>query len=189
MGQDKAQLLLGGETMLARQVRLLRKVSSRVAVIGPPAEYADCGAPVFPDAILDRGPLGGIYTGLLQARTEWSLFLSCDLPFVNARFLRYLCARALACDADVVVPRSREGELQTVVAVFRRRALRLIRARLESGDNAVFRALGRLRTRVLPWPELARAGFSARVFDNMNTPADYAEAVRRIEFNGPGTIR
>ena len=77
---------------------------------------------------------------------------------------------------------------QAVSAVFRRRALRLIRASLVSGDNAVYRVLKRLRTRVLPWAELARAGFSPRVFDNMNTPADY-EAVRRMTGDGRGTIR
>ncbi len=189
MGQDKATLVLAGETMLARQVRLLRRVSHSVAVVGPRSGPESLGVPVLPDVLQGRGPLGGIHTGLLHTHAEFSLFLSCDLPYVNARFLRYLCARALACGADATVPESRERELQTVSAVFRRRALHLVRASLEGGDNAVYRVLRRLRTHVLPWPELARAGFSPRVFDNINTPQDYEEAVRRMTPNGPGKIR
>src|SRR5690242_14902178 len=39
MGRPKAALLLGDETMLARQVRLLKSVSRSVAVVGRPAGF------------------------------------------------------------------------------------------------------------------------------------------------------
>src|SRR5947199_10316392 len=105
MGIPKETLVLGGERMLDRQVRVLRSVSRSVAAIGAGANSGDSGnaklagvwvdapliggVPVISDVLPGRGPLGGIYSGLSWTRTEFNLFLACDLPFVNARLLRY----------------------------------------------------------------------------------------------------
>jgi molybdopterin-guanine dinucleotide biosynthesis protein A len=179
MGQPKERLLLDGETMLDRQIRLLRGVCRTVGVLGPPERIPDPGLPVIPDALPDRGPLGGIFTGLLQSATEFNLFLSCDLPFMKQRFLHYLCSQALAGEADVTVAQTIARGLQPLAAVYRRRALWAIRRSLERGENKISRFFRRVQCRVLSPAELARAGFSARIFANMNTREDY-ETVKRI---------
>lgn len=181
MGRRKDQLELAGETMLGRQVRLLRAVTRSVAVLGPGERLAGHGDRVIPDERSGLGPLGGIATALGRTRTEYNLFLGCDLPFVSARFLEYLCVRALTSQADATVPESPGHGLHPACAVYRRRALRAIRASLERGDLSVRGFFPRVRCRVLGWPEIARRGFSIRIFDNMNTPEDYDVAKRLIE--------
>lgn len=178
MGQPKEVLVLAGETMLERQIRLLRAVSSFVAILGSPKCSPGLDVPVFPDEMPGRGPLGGIYTGLLRTRSEFNLFLSCDLPFMEVRFLQYLCRRGLESPAGVTVPESREHGYETLCALYRRRALWAVRASLAAGENKVSSFFPRVRCQVLPWREIARAGFPTRIFDNMNTREDY-EAVRR----------
>jgi molybdopterin-guanine dinucleotide biosynthesis protein A len=180
MGQDKSKLLVAGEALLQRQIRLLHSVCRSVAVLGPPQSFAGLEVPVFPDERPGRGPLGGLYTGLLQTRTEFNLFLGCDLPFMEASFLRYLCRRALERQADVTVPESRHHEFEPLCAVYRRRALGAVRRSLDSGENKVTRFFSRVRCEMIPWPEVSRAGFSPRIFVNMNTPQDYEEAKRLV---------
>ena len=85
MGQPKPLLALAGETMIERQVRLLRSICRSVAVIGLSDGLPPVDVPSIPDVIRGRGPLGGIFSGLLRTRTEFNLFLGCDLPFVPAR--------------------------------------------------------------------------------------------------------
>ncbi len=191
MGRPKAALVLGGETMLERQVRLLGSVSRTVVVLGPAAgsgiseglirSLVPHGVPVIPDELPGRGPLGGIYTGLRRTRTEFNLFLGCDLPFMPARFLRALCEWALGSGADVTVPESPARGLEPLAAVYRRRALPIVRASLRRGQNKVTSFYPCVRCLVLRWPEIARSGFSARIFDNINTPEDYQRALRRVE--------
>lgn len=191
MGRPKADLVLGGESMLARQVHLLAAVSRTVAVIGPAGgsgalartvlALTPPGTSVIPDALAGRGPLVGIDTGLRHTRTEFNLFLGCDLPFMGARFLRYLCDRALGSRADVTVPESPGHGLQPLVAVYRRRAIPAIRSSLEWGNNKVAGFYPRVRCMVVAWPEITRAGFSCLIFDNINTPDDYERARRRAE--------
>jgi molybdopterin-guanine dinucleotide biosynthesis protein A len=178
MSRSKAHLLIGHETMVERQIHLLRSLCRSVALLGPPEEFKDIGVPVLADRFAGRGPLAGLYTGLLNTRTEYNLFLSCDLPFMRATFLRYLCERALECGADATVPESREHHFHPLCAVYRRRARWGIRASLLAGQNKVSSFFWRVRRQVLTTVEIARAGFGLRVFDNMNTPEDY-EAVKK----------
>ncbi|MGH7967750.1 MAG: molybdenum cofactor guanylyltransferase, partial [Limisphaerales bacterium] len=136
MGRSKAFLQLDGESMLERQVRLLRSVARRVVVVGGAAGYLDrLDVLVVPDAVPMRGPLSGICTALLETRTEYSLVLGCDLPFVTRNLLACLMLRARAAGGDATVPCSYDGRLQPLCAVYRRSALYAVRTRLALGLN------------------------------------------------------
>jgi len=187
MGRPKALLVLGGQTVIERQIRLLGGVARSVRVVGWPAGIPFPKLPpglrrvtCWPDELSDRGPLGGIYTGLKRSHTEYNLFLSCDMPFIDAEFLRFLCQRAIASHADVTVPESRERRLNPVCAVYRRRVLDVIRDSLNSGENKITRFFPRVRCEVIPWRDISCAGFAPKIFDNMNTLQDYAEARKAL---------
>jgi molybdenum cofactor guanylyltransferase len=185
MGRPKDQLAGGCETMLERQVRLLGAVARSAAVLGPVERLAAPGLRVIPDERPGLGPLGGIATALARTRTEYNLFIGCDLPFLDSRFLRYLCREARACGADATVPESPGHQIHPTCAVYRRRALGAIRARLGRGDGRVRSFFPSVKCRVLRWPEIARAGFSALIFANMNTPDDYRSAQWRLDSRQP----
>lgn len=200
MGKPKQNLILDGETMLARQLRLLRSVCSFAAVVGisglnaeTPSQKGspvrgmlsgtrDIDAPVYPDEWAGHGPLGGIYTGLLRARTEFNFFLSCDMPFLCPKFLRYVGLRALAARADVAVPESSDHQVQPLCAVYRRRARGAIRASLARNENKTTRFYPHVHCEIIRFAEIARAGFGPLIFTNMNTPEDYESARKRIDY-------
>jgi molybdopterin-guanine dinucleotide biosynthesis protein A len=180
MGRDKATLILGDETLLSRQVRVLRTVCRKVVVVGPARNFPELAAPVVADVLPGRGPLGGIYTGLLHTRTEYNLVVGCDLPFLEPRFLRFLCERALESRADFTVAQSRDRKMQPLCAVWRRRILGQLRRCLEAGKYKASGLYRRAPCRVIPWPEVQRAGFAPRLFVNLNTPTDYEGARRSV---------
>jgi len=179
MGFDKARLPFGSGRMVDRQIRLLRALCGSVAIIGPPSRFADAGIRVYEDEISGKGPLGGIYTGLRKARTEFSLFLSCDMPLMEVRFLRYLCERALASRALATLPPPWAKGQYPLCAVLRRRALSRVRSSLASGQNQVGRFFSRLPRRTLSKAQFTRAGFSPRIFCNLNTPEEYERMRQR----------
>jgi len=186
MGRPKALLAIRGTTMIERQVRLLGTVARKVFVVGWPADLSKSkltniirDLTFLPDKLEGRGPLGGIYTGLLQSRSEYNLFLGCDMPFVDGGFLEFLCRRALESRADVTVPKSRARRLEPLCAVYRKRAAGAVRHSLANGENKVNRFFPRVRCEVVPWREIALAGFPPTIFDNINTPEEY-EAAKRI---------
>jgi molybdopterin-guanine dinucleotide biosynthesis protein A len=181
MGFDKARLPFGSERMVNRQIRLLRAICRSVSIIGPPNRFADTGVQVYEDEIPGKGPLGGIHTGLRRARTEFSLFLSCDMPLMEERFLRYLCEQALASRASATVPPPCRKGRYPLCAVLRRRALSTVRSSLTLGQNQVGRFFKKVQRRTISKAEFARAGFSPRIFYNANTPEEYEKVRRQFE--------
>ncbi len=182
MGQPKRDLPLGGEPMIARQIRLLSLLCGSVGVVGGPkpptgASYFFCG-----DEWPGRGPLGGIFSGLARTRTEYNLFMGCDMPFLTPLLLRYISERALAGRADVTAPESHDRRVQPLCAVYRRRARAAIRMSLMQGKNKTSGFYGRVCCSVVRWPELSRAGFRPDIFTNINTPEDYRAARTVIEW-------
>lgn len=182
MGRAKSGLILEGRTMLARQASLLGRVASRAAVAGfQPDDTIELGVGLYPDLVPGCGPLGGIYTGLSHTRTEYNLFLGCDMPFVSCRLLRYVARRAFVTGADATVPETSDGRLQTLCAVYRRRARWAVRSSLAAGDFRLRSFFSKVDCEIIPWRDLARAGFLPSMFDNMNAPADYESARRRLD--------
>jgi len=178
MGRDKALLPFGEERLVDRQVRLLRALCGSVAIVGPRDRFAGTGTQVFEDEIPGQGPMGGIQAGLRKARTEFSLFLACDMPLMEERFLRYLCEAAFASPAWATLAAPSFRGRHPLCAVLRRRALARVSACLEAGEYRVGRLFSRCPRRTISKAELAHAGFSMRIFCNVNTPEEY-QRVRR----------
>ncbi|MBI4166728.1 MAG: molybdenum cofactor guanylyltransferase [Acidobacteria bacterium] len=180
MGGPKQSLMLGGETMLERQIRLLRSVCRSVTVVGPRQNRTWREVQFLPDPILGRGPLGGVYAALGETRSEFNLIAACDLPFLETRFLNRLASLALDTRADVTIPEDKSRRLLPLCAVYRRELRGILRGRLAQDSNKADGYFRQLRLCVLPWRETMRSGFSVHIFDNINRPEDYEAAKLRL---------
>ena len=176
MGRDKASLAWGNETLLTRQIRLLGAVCRSVMVVGAVEGSNGQGVRAVKDFIPGCGPLGGIYTGLLQTRTEYNLFLGCDTPFITPRFMRFLVEHALQSKSDVTVMQLPNGRLQPLCGVYRRRAATGIGLRLKVGNYKTGAYCHHARCRIISWGDVAGAGFRPNLFANLNTPEEYEAA-------------
>jgi molybdenum cofactor guanylyltransferase len=185
-GENKAFAKLGGITMLGRMMDLLRKVTGEAYVVGgSEEEYGGFDVEYFADRWPGEGPLGGIVTALdvsakSPGKPKWNLVVSCDMPFLTSEWLKYLCERAAASDAEMVVPRSQQG-LEPLCACWRTDALATLEAAFGAGVRKVTEGIKRLRREVLDEAEWKRFDSAARLFWNMNTREDYQEAGRILE--------
>lgn len=171
MGRDKAWLPVEGQSLLQRQVALVRAVGGREIFISgrPDTDYSALGCPMLQDAFPDAGPLAGIERGLTAATTPLLLVLAVDLPRMDAATLEDLLSLC-SCDAGVV-PRI-SGETEPLVAIYPRKAHPLATEQLTTGHNAVrtfaqrCEAQGLVQFIDLP-PDVAPA------FTNWNRPDDF----------------
>ena len=180
-GADKAALRIGSGRIIDRQLAALSGVSDDVRIVASDASrYGSLGIRVIPDVIPHAGPLGGIYSALLDARHDRVIALACDLPFVTGALLAAIAAAGDDRD-DAVMPRSSRG-LEPLCGWYHRRATAAIRARIERGDLSIHTLTEVLRVRELGLETLAPlAGDHA--FENINTPHDYERATRSIELD------
>jgi molybdenum cofactor guanylyltransferase len=184
-GFDKARAEIGGEAMLARMCALVEHVTGSVSVVAPPGRYAEFGVWVVEDLWPGHGPLGGIITALMAtAETDWgrdwNLIVGCDMPFLTREWLSYLVDRALASNAQVVVPQSEYG-LEPLCACWRTSATGKLQYVFEDGVRKVTDAMKRLRMEVLDETHWKRFDNAGHLFWNMNTPQDYESALKMWE--------
>ena len=185
MGGDKALLELAGRPLVFRMVEKLRPLVSEVTLVGAPERYAHLGLPVLPDCEDGRGPVAGIVTALRATRFDWNLIVACDLPFLDPALLELALSEteAVRDNCDAVVPQTEAGPKgwQPLAAAYHRRCLPAFERILASGHPKITLAYDELRVRALTPDVLARFAFSPRMFNNVNSPEDYAEAKRILE--------
>ena len=176
MGKDKAFLEFKGRILLARALELAAGVAKDVRIVGDPSKFAAFGR-VIEDIYCEHGPLGGIHAALESSSTELNLMLAVDLPFVEPNFLKYLVSVAGNANAVVTVPRASDG-LQPLCAVYRRRFAEVAEQSLAQGKNKIDALFAAVETRILGQEQLSGAGFSGRMFNNLNTPEEFQKAAK-----------
>ncbi len=138
-----------------------------VTLVGHAATLWDCGLPVIEDQVRGAGPLAGIVTALDHAQRQWSLIAACDMPLASPAQVAGLLEATAGCETDAVVPRTPDGRLQPLFAVYRHTALGPLSRALGSGTRRLATALDSVR-----WTELAVS--DGRPFANVNRREDLA---------------
>lgn len=180
-GSDKALAKIGEQTVLERACRLIEGTAGVVRVVAPAGRYPSLQGTFVNDRWPGQGPLGGIVTGLLATEesggSPWNLVVSCDMPFLTREWLGYMIGRALASEAEVVVPESAHG-LEPLCACWRTSGAGKLQQALSEGVRKVTEAMKRLRIEVLDEAHWKRFDNAGRLFWNMNTHQDYEQALR-----------
>jgi molybdopterin-guanine dinucleotide biosynthesis protein A len=185
MGRDKALLELGGAPLIVRTARLVESVAGPAIVVGDSAAFRSLGLRTVADDWPGAGPLGGIATALRAAAAPWSLVVACDLPYLTKPWLEYALARALASQADAVIPMNVSGT-EPLCAVYHQRAEPGIRRALTGGNKKVKDAIASLRVELIEPAEWKAFDSEGYLFKNMNSPTDYEEARARLSGGADG---
>jgi molybdopterin-guanine dinucleotide biosynthesis protein A len=166
-GRDKSALLVGGKTILDRQIAELLAVDGLGELLIVGGETAHPRARTIVDRVPGCGPLGGIHAALETLADDGdALFVvACDMPYVTRSLVAELFATA--ADADVVVPRT-AGGLHPLCAVYTRACLEPITRRLGEGRLKVMDLFADVRTRIVD------VGDGDRLLANVNTPGEFA---------------
>jgi len=175
MGADKAFLPLAGRPLVAHVMDAMRRACGPIIIVtNSPERYADFGAIVVKDALDQRGPLTGIYSGLRRSEDEYNFVAACDMPFLRSALISYM--EGASESYDVTLPKVR-GMLEPLHAVYRRSLLPKIEERLRAGRKDIRGLLDGARVRFITEEEVDRFDPEHRSFNNLNTRKEYEEVV------------
>lgn len=174
MGTEKAFLDFQGQMLIDRMITIAKSVAEQMRIVGPKQKFSAFGQ-IATDIYPERGPLGGIHAALEISRTEFNLMLAVDIPFVEPKFLEYLLTQARHSEALVTVPKV-GGGFQPLCACYRKEFETVADKALAAGNNKIDALFTPEITRVIDDQEFAKTGFSAAMFQNLNTKDDYEHA-------------
>ncbi|MHB8969576.1 MAG: molybdenum cofactor guanylyltransferase [Pirellulaceae bacterium] len=181
MGQSKATLPFGTETMLARVLRLLGEVvEPRLVVAAPSQELPALPAAVriVRDRTTGRGPLEGLYCGLsaLGTQVDAAYVSGCDVPLLRPQFIRRMIE--LLGEHDVVVPV--EGQFHhPLAAVYRTRIVDTLASLLARDELRMNGFYSQVSTRYVEVDTLRDVDPDLESLLNTNRLEDYARALRQ----------
>jgi molybdenum cofactor guanylyltransferase len=187
MGQPKATLPFGPETMLQRVVRLLGTVLSPVVAVaaqGQTLPELPAGVIVTRDERKGKGPLEGLRAGLaaLPGSVELAYATSCDVPMLEPAFAERMIELANGYDIAVM---EIDGFAHPLSAVYRRTVLPHIENLLAQERLRPVFLFEAVRTRRVRAEEMAAVDPQLHTLRNLNTREDYLAALAEAGFTAP----
>jgi molybdopterin-guanine dinucleotide biosynthesis protein A len=175
MGRDKASLAFGGETLLARVVRLARQAADDVVLVAREGQALPEGFEAVRDPAEGLGPLAGLMVGLRHVKSDRAFVTACDAPFLRPALVGRLFDLSEGYDAAVPVV---DGHLMVTTAVYARRIAPVVEALVEKRELRTRDLLDHVRARQVQPDELREVDPELESFRTCNTPATYAAALR-----------
>ena len=178
MGRDKASLPWQGSDFLQVILQKLAFVCDELIVvtntarpeIGPNVRYVA-------DIIPQCGPLSGIHAGLVHASSGPVFVTACDMPYLSAEAVGYLCS--LSPGWDVVVPGA-DNYLEPLFACYTKNCIPVIESLLQNNVRKTQALFPLIRCRQVSYDELKPFDPQLRLLQNINSPADYQAALREV---------
>ena len=178
LGRNKALEPFQGDPLIRRVIRRMGQVASDVIIVVNDSErVAELDLPddVIPviDEYPGKGSLGGIYTGLHAAPTEWAVFCACDMPFPSPRLYHALFSERASNDAIVPVV---DGRPEPIHAAYSRACLEPIREKLDADRLKISGFFEDVRVRYFTEDRVRAIDPDLLSFFNINTEQDLEKA-------------
>ncbi len=181
LARNKAQEIIDGKSLIEHVTERLKPLTSHILIVTSkeqPGLLVACKAEILVDLYPNKGPLGGIYTGLLAARSSHSLVVACDMPFLNTELLRYMVE--FSANFDLVIPRV-GNFVEPLHAVYTKSCLAPIEYMIKQGKLSILDLLSLVQARFLEAKEIDSFDPKHLSFFNINAEADLEMARQLAE--------
>jgi len=171
---NKAFLQIGQKTIIEREIEVLSSLFSRIIVVSnTPESHEHLRVSLVSDLVPGKGPLGGIYSGLMASKDEYNFVVGCDLPFLNTGLISYMIG--LINDHDIIVSKL-NGLVEPLHAIYSKRCLIPIKRQLDINELKIQSFFGEVKVRYIRESEIKKYNPKGIAFFNVNTEEDLGKA-------------
>lgn len=168
MGSDKGLLPYKGKLLVEYAIDTLKLYCNEIIISTNNSEYHKLGYPLVEDIYKGKGPLGGIHAGLMAAKTEFNLFLSCDMPHINPEAMA-LIIEQLTPNAYGFIPIYGD-KLEPMFGIYSKQLIPEIEKRLQSEKLKMRQLIYEQKLQTIDFLPLIQK--HKDLFSNMNSPND-----------------
>ena len=176
-GTDKGLCTLAGKLMISYPLEAMKNLCDEIIISSNDSRYERLGYKVVPDEVKDTGPIGGIYSALKHSATTDNLIVSCDMPFVTERLLRYIFDNK---NGALVAAAYSGNYIEPLCSYFHKESLAVIEQMIQAGEYKLTRLQDKLDFKKITIDENLDF-YTGYLFLNVNTRKDYEKANVIIE--------
>jgi len=170
LGRSKALQIIEDKSLIQWVVDRLAILSTEIIIATAHGEPVPCSSPVRIKTVADiypgKGPLAGIYPGLIASSSSWAIVVGCDTPFLGVGLLEYMTQ--ICSTFDVVIPRIK-NELEPLCAVYSKNCLVPIQELLERDERQIRKLFSMVNVKYVEEDEINRFDPEHLSFFNINT--------------------
>jgi molybdopterin-guanine dinucleotide biosynthesis protein A len=177
LGRSKALQAIGGKSLIQWVVDHLAILSIEIIIATAHGETIPCSSAVKIKTVADiypgKGPLVGIYSGLIASSSSWAIVVGCDTPFLSDGLLEYMTQ--ICSTFDVVVPRIK-NKLEPLCAVYSKNCSGPIQGLLEQDELRIDKLFSMVKVKYVEEDEINRFDPEHLSFFNINNQNDLDRA-------------
>ena len=164
MKTEKGLVSFRGKMIVEHVIEALNKITHHIIIVTANPAYKQFGFPCFEDEMQNKGPLGGIYTGLVHSTAQKNLVVGCDMPLISVNVLSDLVNNS--SDEDVLLT-EHLGKAEPLCSVYDKNCIPHFKSLLEQNHLKITDALKGLTTRVTSFDK--EEWFKGNEFTNINS--------------------
>jgi molybdopterin-guanine dinucleotide biosynthesis protein A len=177
LGRNKALQVIDGRSLIQWMVDSLSIFSTEIIIVTALGEAIPCYSTIEIKTVADiypeKGPLVGIYSGLISSSSSRAVAVGCDTPFLSVSLLEHMTQ--ICSMYDVVVPRI-EDKLEPLCAVYSKNCSNPIQRLLEQDELRIDKLFGMVDVKYVEEDEVNRFDPEHLSFFNINNQADLDRA-------------
>jgi molybdenum cofactor guanylyltransferase len=164
MQTEKGLVSFGGKMIIEHVMEALKKITQNIIIVTANPAYKQFGYPCFADKMENKGPLGGIYTGLIHSSAQKNLVVGCDMPFLSVNVLSGLVNNSN--DEDVLLT-EHLGKAEPLCSIYDRNCIPHFKTLIGQNQLKITDALKGLKTSVTSFDK--EEWFKGNEFTNINS--------------------
>ncbi|MGI5901766.1 MAG: molybdenum cofactor guanylyltransferase [Desulfitobacteriia bacterium] len=182
MGKNKAFLEIEGQPLISRSLKILEETFAEVLISCRERElYSDFGFKTVTDVYKGRGPLGGLFSVLPEARFDYVFLVACDMPLLNKQAIYYLYEQCE--DQDMVLVKD-VGKIHALHAFYHRRILPLVEKKIKDGELRLLDLLEECSSKIVDLAVIQNPLFRQLMIEslkNVNTPEEWEKILAKTQ--------
>lgn len=132
MQSEKGLVLFQEKPFIEHIIKAILPITENIKLITATKEYDYLPYEKIPDIVVDKGPLGGIYTALTSSETQFNLILSCDIPLISTGLLSELISKHNE-EAEITIFAS-ESRMHPLIGIYSKKVLPVIKSAIDNND-------------------------------------------------------
>jgi molybdopterin-guanine dinucleotide biosynthesis protein A len=168
MQSEKGLVLYQNKPFIDHIIEAVLPISSNIQLITNTTDYDYLAYRKIKDVIVDKGPLGGIYTALVHSETVINLILSCDIPLISTEVLLELIEKQ-GVNLDISVF-SEETRIHPLIGIYSKKLIPVLEKAIEDNDLKMMHFISNVKHQLIPITDDKR-----HLFKNINSVAELNE--------------